>query len=97
MIGPQLTGPTARLLGVGLELGAVIGGLTAVGYFADQAWDTGPYLALSGAVLGTSLGCYNAYRAINLAERRRKRSLQDRHTTRPPHDDDPKPRDPDAR
>lgn len=48
-----------RLIGRGIELGLIIGGLTYLGHLGDGHWGTGPWLAFSGAVLGTIGGSYN--------------------------------------
>jgi hypothetical protein len=53
-------GPNAwRMIGRGIELGAIIGGATFLGHLGDERWDTGPWLTLSGALLATVGGCYN--------------------------------------
>lgn len=49
-----------RAMGQGIELLIIIAGLTIVGYYADRFWGTTPWLTLSGALLGTVGGCYNA-------------------------------------
>lgn len=48
-----------RMVGRGIELGAIIGGLTFLGHLGDQRFDTGPWLTLAGAVLATVGGSYN--------------------------------------
>lgn len=55
---------TWRLMGMGLELGALIGGVTYLGHLADVKWGTHPWLAASGAILSTVGGCYNIAKAI---------------------------------
>ncbi len=47
------------MIGRGLEVGAVIGGLTYVGYLGDERYGTGPWLTLAGALMATVGGCYN--------------------------------------
>ncbi|MEM7625160.1 MAG: AtpZ/AtpI family protein [Planctomycetota bacterium] len=58
---PGHTGPPTpwRLMGMGLELGLIIGGLTFLGYLGDKRWGTDPWLALTGALVSTLGGCYN--------------------------------------
>lgn len=46
-------------MGMGLELGLIIGGLTFLGYLGDKRWGTEPWLALAGALISTIGGCYN--------------------------------------
>jgi len=53
-----------RALGIGVELGTAIGGLAALGYFADRRFDTDPWLALTGAMLGLIGGVYNVIREV---------------------------------
>lgn len=48
-----------RMIGRGIEVGAIIGGLTYGGYLLDEKWDTGPWLTLAGALLATLGGSYN--------------------------------------
>ncbi len=51
-----------RVLGLGLELALAIGGLGWLGDWADHRWQTGPWLLLSGIILGTVGGCWNIYK-----------------------------------
>lgn len=54
-----------RLMGMGLELGLIIGGLTFLGYLGDKHWGTDPWLALTGALVSTIGGCYNLVKEAN--------------------------------
>ncbi len=47
------------MIGRGMEVGAVIGGLTYLGYLGDERYGTGPWLALTGTLMATVGGCYN--------------------------------------
>jgi len=59
---PKLT--STRALGIGLELGTAIAGLTLLGYFLDDYFDTEPTLALIGCGLGLVGGVYNVIREV---------------------------------
>ncbi len=48
-----------RMIGRGIEVGAIIGGLTYVGYLGDEKFGTDPWLTLAGALLATLGGTYN--------------------------------------
>jgi len=52
------------MIGRGMELGAIIGGLTYVGYLGDEHYGTGPWLTLTGAVLATVGGSYNLVKEV---------------------------------
>lgn len=55
---------TTRALGIGLELGASVGGLALLGWFGDAHWGTGPWLALTGSLVGLIGGVYNVIRSV---------------------------------
>jgi Putative F0F1-ATPase subunit Ca2+/Mg2+ transporter len=59
-----------RMIGRGMEMGAVIGGLTYVGYLGDERFGTGPWLTLSGAALATVGGSYNLAKGMLFPARR---------------------------
>ncbi len=86
--GPQTPygySPSAwRMIGRGMELGAIIGGLTLLGHWGDQRFDTGPWLMLTGAVLATLGGSYNLAKDM-LFPAQRKRP-KDGPTTDPDND-----------
>ncbi len=48
-----------RLVGRGIEVGLIIGVLTYLGHLGDQRWEAGPWLAMTGALLGMVGGVYN--------------------------------------
>ncbi len=48
-----------RLVGRGMEVGLIIGVLTYLGHLGDQRFETGPWLTLTGALLGMVGGVYN--------------------------------------
>lgn len=69
---PYGYGPSAwRMIGRGIEVGAIIGGLTYLGYLGDQHWDTGPWLTLTGALLATVGGSYNLAKDMLLPKKHR--------------------------
>jgi len=53
-----------RMVGRGMELGAIIGGLTYLGHLGDERFGTGPWLMLTGALLATIGGCYNLAKSM---------------------------------
>lgn len=55
---------SARALGIGLELGASVGGMAVVGYLLDGYFDTAPWLALSFTAAGLIGGVYNVIREV---------------------------------
>jgi len=64
-------GPGAwRMIGRGIELGAIIGGLTYLGYLGDARWGTWPWLTFAGAVLATVGGCYNLAKDMLLPKKK---------------------------
>lgn len=54
-----------KALGIGLELTMVIGGLAYGGHWLDQKWDTGPWLLLTGVIIGTLGGSWHAMKMAN--------------------------------
>jgi len=64
---PKLT--SARALGIGLELGSAIAGLTLLGYFLDEYFETSPTWTMIGAGLGLFGGVYNVIRAVQRLKR----------------------------
>lgn len=62
-----------RIMGVSLELGLLIGGLAYVGHLGDQHWGVGPWLTLTGVLVGMIGGCYNLIREVNRMEANRKK------------------------
>lgn len=57
---PMGYSPSAwKMIGRGLELGAIIGGMTYLGHLGDEYWGTGPWLTLCGALMATLGGSYN--------------------------------------
>jgi F0F1-type ATP synthase assembly protein I len=64
---PKLT--SARALGIGLELGTAIAGLTILGYFLDEYFDTEPTLTMIGCGLGLVGGVYNVIREVQRLSR----------------------------
>ena len=57
-------GGYARFLTTGLTLLAIIGGLTALGYFVDRVLGTLPLFLLIGLVLGFVASLVYVYRAL---------------------------------
>ncbi len=55
-----------RVLGLGLELGLLIGGMTWLGFYLDGKFGTSPWLALSGALVATLGGSYTIYKTMGL-------------------------------
>lgn len=53
-----------QMVGRGMELGAIIGGMTYLGYLGDERFGTGPWLMLAGALLATIGGCYNLAKSM---------------------------------
>ena len=63
--GNPAFGPSPwKLMGMGLELGAIIGGLTFLGHLADRKLGTHPWLAFAGAMLATAGGTYNLAKEV---------------------------------
>lgn len=54
-----------RALGIGLELSVVIGGFSYGGYWLDERWGTGPWLLLTGVLIGTLGGGWHAAKMAN--------------------------------
>ena len=50
--------PLALVMGLGVELVGLAGGGTALGYWLDGKFSTGPWLMLAGAIVGVALGFY---------------------------------------
>lgn len=63
---------SARVLGVGLEVGIMIGGMTYLGHLADERWATTPWVTLAGCLSGLSLGIYNLVHEVRNLEKQRK-------------------------
>ena len=57
-------GGNARFLTTGFTLLAIIGGLTALGFFADRLFGTLPLFLLIGLVLGFVASLVYVYRAL---------------------------------
>ncbi|MGH7830414.1 MAG: AtpZ/AtpI family protein [Candidatus Binatia bacterium] len=58
--------------GVGFQLAAsVVGGLL-IGHYLDKRWDTSPWLAMTGLVIGSAGGFYNLLKILDWNQRRRK-------------------------
>lgn len=89
--GNNRFGPTPwRVMGMGMELGVLIGVLTFLGYLGDQRWDTEPWLALTGALLSTVGGVYNLSKEVMKSSKKgqsQNHRPAERQTHRP--DDDP--------
>lgn len=51
-----------RVLSLGIELAAAIGGLGWLGDWLDRRWQTNHWLLFSGILLGTVGGCWNIYK-----------------------------------
>lgn len=61
---PRFTGESGKLLGMGLELGLLIGGLAYLGYWLDERYGTGPWLAFTGVMLAMVGGTYNLAKVL---------------------------------
>ena len=57
-------GGYVRFLGLGFTLIAIIGGLTAAGFFVDQLLGTMPLFLLVGLVVGFVAGLFYVYQAL---------------------------------
>lgn len=44
----------AAYLGLGLEMGLTVAGMTWLGFYLDQRWGTAPWLLLTGGLLGAA-------------------------------------------
>lgn len=77
-----------RALGLGLELGASVGGMAILGYLADRQFGTTPWLALTGSFLGIAGGVYNVVRAVMGASGKRPRPTAEGQQGRKPGDAD---------
>ncbi len=73
----NLRGIPWRLVGLGLELGMMIGGMAYLGHYADQHFATSPWLTFTGVMLGMTIGCYTLARQV-LAD-----DAKSRHRRRP--------------
>jgi ATP synthase protein I len=62
--GDNAGGGHARFLGLGFTLLAIIGVLSAGGYFVDRLLGTLPLFLLVGLVMGFVAGLYYIYRAL---------------------------------
>lgn len=54
-----------KALGIGVELTAVIGGLSYAGYWLDERWGTDPWLLMLGVCIGTLGGGWHAIKMAN--------------------------------
>ena len=61
---PTFSGESGRLLGMGLELGLLIGGLAYLGYYLDGRYGTAPWLAFTGVMLAMVGGTYNLAKVL---------------------------------
>lgn len=60
--GPSEDGPQERrirlrwaaYLGLGLEMGLTVAGLTWLGHYLDERWGTAPWLLLTGGLVGAA-------------------------------------------
>jgi len=68
--GRVKTGPY-QMLGVGIELMAIIGGMTFAGYLVDRKFDTSPWGIFIGSMLGITVGCYNAVKEASRMQKRK--------------------------
>ncbi len=57
-LGADEARPLALVMGLGVELVGLAGGGTALGYWLDGKFSTGPWLMLAGAIVGVALGFY---------------------------------------
>lgn len=69
--GPQMLS-SFKALGIGVELAVAIAGLAILGYWADEYFDTEPWLVLTGTVLGVVGGSYNAFKQAQRMNARSK-------------------------
>jgi len=60
-----------RTLGMGVELGVVIGGMTYVGYMVDQRYGTTPWVCAIGSMMGIIGGCYNVVKEVQKSQKRK--------------------------
>ncbi len=59
--------------GVGFQLaGSVVGGLLIGNYF-DKKWETAPWLAMTGLILGAIGGFYNLIKILSWNDQRKKK------------------------
>ena len=71
-LSPYGYSPSAwRMIGRGIEVGAIIGGLTYLGYLGDEQWETGPWLTLAGALLAMIGGSYNLAKDMMFPKKKR--------------------------
>ena len=54
------------LLGIGIFMAVPIIGGVAIGLWLDNMWDTRPFVMIIGALVGTAIGFFGAYRTISL-------------------------------
>ncbi len=59
----------ALVMGLGVELVGLAGGGTALGAWLDDKYSTGPWLMLSGAIVGVGLGFYEMIKIALMAKR----------------------------
>ena len=62
-----------RYAGIGVSFmieAAIVGGL---GSWADDAWGTGPWLLLSGVMIGVTLATMSLVKSISIMERESRR------------------------
>jgi len=81
---PTFSGETGRLLGMGLELGLLIGGLAYLGYYLDGRYGTAPWLAFTGVMLAMVGGTYNLAKVLLKPTNKKNKP-----TTLPPTDPNP--------
>ena len=62
--GDNTGGGYARFLGLGFTLIAIIGALSAAGFFMDRLLGTLPLFLLVGLVMGFVAGLYYVYQAL---------------------------------
>lgn len=75
--GRRAGNQAARMMGVGLQFAGSIVLLLLVGQWADARLGTGPWLLITGVMVGAAAGFYSLYRQL-MSETR-----GDRHDARP--------------
>ena len=69
MTGPSRSNwmESAKMLGVGLEMGIVIGGMTYLGHLGDEKWGWSPWLTLGGCLGGLAVSIFNVIQQMGKA------------------------------
>ncbi len=64
--GPGSSPPAWAYVGLGLEIALPVALGAYAGYRLDRLWNTGPWMLLTGAILGIAVAFYLLFRSVAL-------------------------------